>query len=124
MEIASFVYYSKLENWKLELLLNMARVDKIERFSTNSPYETLLIDIKLLPKTRGIKYVTFLRKFMALWPGFHFFVDGDGSGMDKINIEYWNSWIRDPRCKHEYLDKPQVWTTITGGDDDESDKNT
>ena len=31
---------------------------------------------------------------------------------------------RDPRCKHEYLDEPQVWITISGENGDESDKHT
>ena len=31
-----------------------------------------------------------------------------------------NSWMQDPRYKHEYLDSGQIWVTITG--EDESDK--
>ena len=33
--------------------------------------------------------------------------------------------MRDPRYKHEYLDKAQSWITVTGkdDDDDESDKH-
>ena len=32
--------------------------------------------------------------------------------------------MRDPRCKHEYLDKVQNWVTVTEeGNDDESDKH-
>ena len=31
--------------------------------------------------------------------------------------------MRDPRYKHEYLDRVQIWVTIRRNDDDESDKH-
>ena len=31
--------------------------------------------------------------------------------------------MQDPRYKHEHLDSGQIWITITGEDDDESDKH-
>ena len=34
-----------------------------------------------------------------------------------------NSWMQDPRYKHEYLDRGQSWTTVTEGNGDESDKH-
>ena len=38
-----------------------------------------------------------------------------------------NSWMRDPRCKHEYLDRVQSWLMIIEGEagenGDESDKH-
>ena len=33
-----------------------------------------------------------------------------------------NSWMWDPRYKHEYLDRAQSWLTITEEGNDESDK--
>ena len=31
--------------------------------------------------------------------------------------------MRDPRYKHEYLDRVRIWTTVTEGNGDESDKH-
>ena len=39
-----------------------------------------------------------------------------------IFINPQNLWRLDPRCKQEYLDKVQNRVTITGVDDDESEK--
>ena len=40
------------------------------------------------------------------------------------NVFCKNSWMWDPKYKHEYLDKSQVWLTITGDENgDESDKH-
>ena len=41
-----------------------------------------------------------------------------------LKVKEENSWMQDPRYKHEYLDRVQNWATITGEDDnDESDKH-
>ena len=42
-----------------------------------------------------------------------------------IQLQKKNSWMRDPRYKHEYLNKSKSWITVTGEGEgnDESDKH-
>ena len=43
------------------------------------------------------------------------------SSKESLNFENKILGYRDPRYKHEYLDRVQCWETITEGNGDESD---